>query len=263
MANTWFNISGFVVGVLCLIMAGGMFVEYVFSISHYSFPTSIYTSPTIYDDLGPYWGYSDFRPADTMVEFTNINGTLDPDPTPVILLGWPFDDFSGAGLQYWLVQTEILRSVYIAAWALVYVCITASTESAKMTKLGSSASVGIFAFFTVVELGKLIVFIVAWTSKWWIATNPGNKSDVTGQFIIIFIATISSVVFTLISAILTCVINANNPFDAMPVQGQIGANAGYARPERVGLGPDGERYPTNATNVRKKKKRLKLDGHTS
>jgi hypothetical protein len=153
---------------------GPIFLEHLLSLSHYVFPTS-------YEGYGPYTTtYGDFRPAEDIVEFASLaadNNTKIQIVTSIIF-GNIFDNY--AGILFWLLQTEALRSIYIVVWLGFMSCIIIEYRAA-------SISIVVMLIFGLIEVVRGILYIVAWTQYWWFVTSPGDNSTLTPQFITMFV----------------------------------------------------------------------------
>lgn len=195
MVDTLISIAIVAAVILNIVFSVGViFIQQLLSLSHYSFPTS-------YDGFGSYTAFGDFRPAEDMVEFASlIAGNKTREITTSILLGNFFEDFWYLpGILFWFLQTEALRSLFIVVWVGFLGCMIVDYR-------GAWISAAIMIIFGVFDVARVIVLIIAWSLNWWIVTSPGDNSEVTAEFVIMFSETLATIGYVLISGVLMVII---------------------------------------------------------
>jgi len=169
-----------------LYSTGVIFVEQVFSLSHYVFPTS-------YDGYGPYF-YEDFRPAEDILEFASLIAQNDTEQIISLIIFGNLIDGARAGILYWYLQTESLRSLFIVIWIGFLCCAFAHSVTG-----GIIGIITMLMFGIVLDLTRIVIYIIAWTGSWWFVMNPGNLSVASPQFIVMFVETLVSLGYVVVS----------------------------------------------------------------
>lgn len=175
---------------LNILFAITLFGNNIFSKSHYVYPSS-------FDGVGPYI-FMDFRPAEEIVEFASLITNSSGEVISAIILG-PAILENWAGLTFWILESETLRWTILIVWMGFIFCVWGEAYSGTI-------SLFIVVAYGILEIVRLVVYTIGWTSKSWYATNPGDEPFVTPQFLIKYLITVGVLLYYILCVILMIII---------------------------------------------------------